>query len=99
MVYDKGGGLRKIFDTKTGCCHFCNKKLNFNNYRKKGVKGAWKIDETNPSNTLYAVCMSCNHSNEVPIEDRIKVLKEINQKNETPEQAKQRFSDFNKKTI
>ena len=61
---------RPIFERTDGRCHICHKTLYFNNYGKKGSRGAWEIEHSNPRanggtdrlNNLYAACIGCNRS-------------------------------------
>lgn len=59
---------RNIYDRTSGYCHICHKKLSFSNYAKKGTRGAWEVEHSNPRakggsnrlNNLFAACITCN---------------------------------------
>ena len=62
--------LHDIYDSTSGYCHICHKKLARKNYGVLGAKGAWEVDHSNPRANggtdrlcnLFAACISCNRS-------------------------------------
>ncbi len=63
-----GDWLNDIYDRTSGYCHLCHKKLAFQNYNKRGQRGAWHVEHSNARarggtdrlNNLYAACIDCN---------------------------------------
>ncbi len=60
--------LKKIYAKTDGYCHICHGKLNFSNYGKHAMTGAWHVEHSIPRakggtdhlNNLYPACASCN---------------------------------------
>jgi hypothetical protein len=69
MQYDSDT-LRRIYDSTSGKCHLCHKKLSISNHGVVGAKGAWDVDHSIPVseggtdylNNLKPACISCNRS-------------------------------------
>lgn len=67
MAYSKDR-LKNIYDSTSGYCHLCGKKLAFINYGKPGFKAAWEVEHSKPKskggtdhlNNLFPACISCN---------------------------------------
>lgn len=62
--------LRAVYDSTSGRCHLCHKKLAFKNYGSLGARAAWEVDHSRPraqggtdhGNNLKPSCQSCNRS-------------------------------------
>ncbi len=60
--------LRAVYARTSGYCHICYRKLALDNYGKRGERGAWHVDHSNPRakggtdrlNNLYPACIDCN---------------------------------------
>jgi len=60
--------LRVIYDSTSGYCSICHRKVYFTNYGKHGSRGAWHVDHTVPVavggtnriNNLRPACIRCN---------------------------------------
>lgn len=60
--------LKSIYDSTSGYCHLCGKKLAFINYGKSGFRAAWEVEHSKPKskgdtdhlNNLFPACISCN---------------------------------------
>jgi 5-methylcytosine-specific restriction endonuclease McrA len=69
MQYDDDT-LRRIYDSTSGKCHLCHKKLSISNHGVLGAKGAWDVDHSIPVseggtdhlNNLKPACIRCNRS-------------------------------------
>ncbi len=65
MITEEMRGV--VFDKSNGQCHYCGKKLAFNNRTREGW-GAWEVEHSHPRalggtdhlNNLVAACWSCN---------------------------------------
>ena len=60
--------LNKIFDSTSGYCYYCGKKIAWKNYGKLGERGCWEVDHFHPQSSggsnlidnLVPACIPCN---------------------------------------
>lgn len=57
-----------VYEKNNGYCIYCEKRLSFVNYGKRGERGSWHIDHSKPKakggtdhgNNLVPACIDCN---------------------------------------
>lgn len=60
--------VNSVYEKNDSCCVYCEKKLSFVNYGKRGKRGSWHIDHsvskanggTDHLNNLVPACIGCN---------------------------------------